>query len=91
MNWCRVKIQTYAYSFFSFNNCNQFLFEKSEQSSKQFIELVKQSELVICSDSGPLHIANALKKPVIVILNATNPEVVINSGSLVKVEARNIN
>ena len=70
---------------------NKFLFKKSEQSSQQFIDLVKQSELLICSDSGPLHIANALKKPVIVILNETNPEVVINSGSLVKVESGYIN
>ena len=60
--------------------CNQFLFEKSAQSSQQFIDLVKKSELVICSDSGPLHIANALKKTVIAVLNYTNPEIVINSG-----------
>ena len=66
--------------------CNQFLFEKSAQSSQQFIDLLKKSELVICSDSGPLHIANALSKTVIAVLNYTSPEIVINSGDILALD-----
>ena len=65
-------------------NYNQFLFKKSYHSSECFIDLVKKSELIICSDSGPLHIANALNKSVIAFFNVTNPEFVINSGDILK-------
>ena len=68
--------------------CNQFLFKKSAQSSQQFIDLMKKSELVICSDSGPLHIANALKKTVIVVLNKTKPEIVINTGEILALDLK---
>ena len=67
---------------------NQFHLEKTTQSSQKFLDLVKQSELVICSDSGPLHIANALKKTVIAVLNKTKPEIVINSGDILALDLK---
>jgi len=70
------------------NGYNQFLFEKSAQSSQNFLDLVKQSELVICSDSGPMHIANALKKTVIAVLNKTKPEIVINTGEILSLDLK---
>ena len=64
---------------------NQFYFNKTAESSQNFIDLVKQSDLMICADSGPLHIGNALNKPLIAFFNATKPEVVINSGDTLNI------
>jgi ADP-heptose:LPS heptosyltransferase len=63
------------------DHCKKFMFEKSVHSSKQFLELMKQSSLVVCSDSGPLHIALALKKDLLAIMTSTEPSRVINTGS----------
>jgi len=68
-----------------------FCFKKSSRSSKQFINLLKQNELVICSDSGPLHIANALKKTVIAFFNTTNPDLVLNSGDKLNLAGEKLN
>ena len=59
----------------------QFNFEKSSKSSEEFISLVKNSDLVICADSAPLHIASALGKDLIAIFHITKPEVVINQNT----------
>ena len=68
------------------DNCNKFLFEKKDYSSIKFIELMKNSDLVVCPDSGPLHIALALKKDLMVFMTVTIPEIVINTGSsLIKI------
>ena len=61
-------------------NIDSFIFQKSAKSSLDFIKLVKDSDLIFCADSAPLHIANALKKNVIAVFNSTSPEVVLNSG-----------
>jgi ADP-heptose:LPS heptosyltransferase len=63
------------------DHCKEFMFEKSVHSSKRFLALMKQSSLVVCSDSGPLHIALALKKDLLAIMTSTEPSVVINTGS----------
>tara|TARA_B110000008_G_scaffold278877_1_gene323959 strand:+ start:2483 stop:3331 length:849 start_codon:yes stop_codon:yes gene_type:complete len=63
------------------NDCQKFVFEKTVHSSKRFLELMKQSSLIVCSDSGPLHIALALKKNLIAKMISTEPHVVINTGS----------
>lgn len=63
------------------SNCNNFFFKKTEKSSRAFIELIKDCDLIICADSAPLHIAHAFKKNVIAVFNTTNPEIVINTGS----------
>tara|TARA_B110000914_G_C15493230_1_gene461773 strand:+ start:680 stop:1534 length:855 start_codon:yes stop_codon:yes gene_type:complete len=62
------------------DNINSFVFKKNAISSQNFIKLVKGSDLIICADSAPLHIANALKKHVFAVFNSTKPEVVLNSG-----------
>jgi ADP-heptose:LPS heptosyltransferase len=67
------------------DKCNHFLFRKSAQSSQQFINLVKQYNLVISSDSGPLHIALALNKDVLAFLYTTSPEIVVKSNSCLRV------
>ena len=63
------------------DGCNKFFLEKTAHSSKQFIDLIKKSALVVCSDSGPLHITLALKKDLLAFMRVTIPDVVINSGS----------
>ena len=62
------------------DNSNYFLFEKNANSSQNFIKLLMDSDLIICSDSAPLHIASAFNKHVIAVFNSTAPETVINSG-----------
>ena len=63
------------------DGCNKFFLEKTAHSSEQFIGLMKKSTLIVCSDSGPLHIALALKKDLLAFMRITVPDVVINSGS----------
>ena len=65
---------------------NQFYFNKTAESSQNFIDLVKQSDLMVCADSAPLHIGNALNKPLIAFFNATKPEIVINSGDTLNIQ-----
>jgi ADP-heptose:LPS heptosyltransferase len=72
------------------DKCNHFLFKKSAQSSQQFINLVKQYNLVISSDSGPLHIALALNKDVLAFLYTTSPEIVVKSNSCLRVNNLNL-
>lgn len=66
-------------------NHHQFYFNKTAESSQNFIDLVKQSELMVCVDSGPLHIGSALNKPLIAFFNDTKPEIVINSGDTLNI------
>ena len=65
--------------------CKKFIFEKSAHSSNQFLELMKKSALIVSSDSGPLHIALALKKDLLVFMSTTEPEIVVNSGSCLQI------
>lgn len=60
---------------------HQFIFQKTEKSSKGFINLVKCNDLVICADSAPLHIALALHKNAQPVFYSTSPKIVLNSGS----------
>ena len=68
------------------SKCNHFLFRKSAVSSQQFINLVKQSDFVVSSDSGPLHIALALGKDVLAFFYTTSPEIVVKSDSYLEVD-----
>jgi len=63
---------------------NQFIFSKSAKSSQQFINLVKRSDMVVCSDSGPLHIASALHKDIMAFFIITEPKIVVNYDSNIK-------
>ncbi len=64
---------------------SNFRFRKSAKLSQQFIDLVKISDYVMSSDSGPLHIALALNKDVSAFFNDTSAEIVVKSGSHLKV------
>jgi len=66
--------------------CKKFIFEKTSHSSKRFLKLMKRSSLVVSSDSGPLHIALALKKDLLVFMSSTEPEIVVNSGSFLQLK-----
>ena len=68
------------------DDCQKFLFKKSDHSSKKFLKLMRESSLVVCSDSGPLHIALALKKDLLAFMISTDPEIVINTGSCVIIQ-----
>jgi len=61
-----------------------FLFKKNKLSSLGFLKLVKEANLVVSCDSGPLHIALALEKPVWAYFSSTRPEIVLNSRAKVK-------
>lgn len=61
-----------------------FKFKKNAISSSNFIKLCKGCDLIVCADSAPLHIANKLNKNVVAVFNETSPDLVINSGSKVK-------
>ena len=67
------------------DGCKKFIFKKTAHSSSQFLELMKKSALVISTDSGPLHIALALKKDLLVFMSSTKPEIVVNSGSYLQI------
>ena len=43
---------------------------------KQLILLINYAKLIISSDSGPMHIAYSLGKPLIALFGATNPKIV---------------
>ena len=68
------------------DDCQKFIFKKSDHSSKKFLKLMRESSLVVCSDSGPLHIALALKKDLLAFMISTDPEIVINTGSCVIIQ-----
>ena len=68
------------------DDCQKFVFEKSEYSSKKFLKLMRESPLVVCSDSGPLHIALALRKDLVAFMVSTDPKIVINTGSRLIIE-----
>lgn len=42
---------------------------------KHLPEVIRQSALVICNDSAPLHIASALRKKLLVLFGPTEPEI----------------
>ncbi|SUP40324.1 glycosyltransferase family 9 protein [Veillonella criceti] len=45
-----------------------------ETSLEELIELIRGAKLFISADTGPLHIANALKRPLIGLYGTTSPE-----------------
>lgn len=68
-----------------FKNSNLFIFEKSKKSSQKFINLLKEVELFIGVDSGPLHIALALNKQCVGIFGPTAPSIVLNNEQKIKI------
>ncbi len=43
-------------------------------SMEELIELIRRCEVFISADTGPLHIANALKRPLIALFGTTSPK-----------------
>jgi ADP-heptose:LPS heptosyltransferase len=65
---------------FFLDGYDAFQFKKSADSSRRFIDLMKTSDLVICADSAPMHLATIMDKDNVAFFFSTNPEVVMNSG-----------
>ncbi len=59
---------------------NEFIFKKNTQNSLKFLELIKNSDLIISVDSGPLHIASALNKKIIAVFGPTAPETILDTN-----------
>ncbi len=60
---------------------SMFIFGKSEARSRQFLELLQESDLFVGVDAGPLHLADALGKPCIGLFGPTAPETIIDAKS----------
>ncbi len=56
-------------------------FGKTRRHSEQFLALLQNCDLFVGVDSGPLHLADALGKPVIAIFGPTAPETVLDRDS----------
>tara|TARA_B110000003_G_C16599782_1_gene515141 strand:- start:344 stop:1204 length:861 start_codon:yes stop_codon:yes gene_type:complete len=66
-------------------DCKSLKLEKSAISSQALLSTMKQNSLIVCPDSGPLHIALSLNKNLIAYMRSTNPKDVINTGSSVDI------
>lgn len=66
---------------FFIDGYDSYQFKKNASSSQRFIDLMKASDLVICADSAPMHLATILDKDNIAFFFSTRPEVVMNSGA----------
>ncbi|MDA9031040.1 hypothetical protein N9I31_04295 [Candidatus Pseudothioglobus singularis] len=84
----QITIASMDESFFR-HQCKRIKFKKSADTSKLFLTQMKQNSLIVCSDSGPLHIALALKKDLIAFMVSTNPQDVINSGASLVIKCKN--
>jgi hypothetical protein len=58
-----------------------FIFGKSEARSRQFLQLVQESDLFVGVDAGPLHLADALGKPCVGLFGPTAPETIMDAKS----------
>ena len=61
----------------------KFIFSK--KNSEQFLKIMKKSDLFIGVDSGPLHIAIALNKPIIGVFGPTSPLTILNNSQKIKI------
>jgi ADP-heptose:LPS heptosyltransferase len=87
-NFPEITIASMDESFFR-GGCKSIKLEKSASSSRLFLSIMKQSSLIVCSDSGPLHIALSLNKNLIAYMRSTKPQDVINTGSSVLINIEN--
>jgi hypothetical protein len=61
-----------------------FIFQKKAESSLAFIDLMDSSDLVVCADSAPMHLAQITGKDNIAMFFATRPELVLDAGARTK-------
>lgn len=66
---------------FFIDGYDSYQFKKNATSSQRFIDLMKASDLVICADSAPMHLATIMDKDNVSFFFSTRPEVVMNSGA----------
>ncbi len=59
----------------------RFHFGKSRKRSRAFLELVRDSDLFVGVDAGPLHLADALGIPALGIFGPTAPETILDRDS----------
>jgi ADP-heptose:LPS heptosyltransferase len=59
----------------------RFFFGKTRRHSEQFLALMKQAELFVGVDAGPLHLADALGVPAIGLFGPTAPETILDRDS----------
>jgi len=85
---CHITIASMDPSYFR-QDCHSFIFKKSFFSSSEFIKTMQSAELVICADSGPLHIALAFNIDTIGVFSVTKPEIVLNAGARLKIVSIN--
>ncbi len=64
---------------FLLDGYDHYQFQKNATSSQRFIDLMKASDLVICADSAPMHLATMMDKDNVAFFFSTRPEVVMNS------------
>lgn len=87
-NYPEITIASLDKAYFR-ENCKRLRLKKSANSSQLLLTLMKQSALIVCPDSGPLHIALGLNKDLIAYMRSTNPKDVINSGSSLVINYEN--
>lgn len=59
----------------------RFYFGKSRRCSERFLALLRQADLFVGVDAGPLHLADALGVPAIGIFGPTAPETIMDGDS----------
>ena len=62
-----------------------FAFGKSYARSSEFLALLKETDLFVGVDSGPLHLADALRVPAAAVFRVTKPEMVLDDDNTVVV------
>ena len=68
----------------NFNFVKIFYLKKNWRESLRFVEKIREAEFVVSVDSGPLHIATALGKPVLALFSSALPATVINRSAKVR-------
>lgn len=66
-------------------NVKKFIFYKNKRNSEKFLQLMKETDIFIGVDSGPLHLAIALNKPSIAIFGPTAPQTILNNNQKIKI------
>ncbi len=74
---------------FKSKNISKLLLGRSKGASLSFLKSMQNADLVITTDSGPMHLSHVLDKPMIAYFSKTTPEGALNSGSKVIIQRTN--